>query len=116
MPPETYLKSIAWRGLYKYLAKHPECDKKTYEERLRSELDIICPKGFAPYMLAVREYVTWAGQHNCPTGPGRGSASGSLCLFCIGVTKNIDPIKYDLLFSRFLTADRKDPPDWKEVA
>ncbi|SHL00348.1 DNA polymerase-3 subunit alpha [Selenomonas ruminantium] len=109
--PETWLTQKAFMGMYKYLAKHPEYDVKEYEARLASELDIINSKGFAPYMLAVEEYVTWANENNCPTGPGRGSAAGSLALFSIGVTKNIDPIQNQLLFSRFLTADRKDPPD-----
>jgi DNA polymerase-3 subunit alpha len=109
--PTQYLSLLAWKGLYSYLAQHPECDKAMYEARLNEELNIICPKGFAPYMLAVREYVTWANENNCPTGPGRGSAAGSLVLFSIGVTKIIDPIKYGLWFSRFLTKDRMAPPD-----
>ena len=108
---EDYLTMISYRGMYKYLAKHPEYDVHEYEARLASELKIINSKGFAPYMLAVKEYVTWANEHNCPTGPGRGSAAGSLALFSIGITKNIDPIQNQLLFSRFLTADRVDLPD-----
>ena len=108
---EQYLNKIAYQGLYKYLSEHPECDVQTYEKRLKEELDIINPKGFAAYMLTVREYVQWANENGCATGPGRGSACGSLCLFATGITKNIDPIEHQLLFSRFLTADRKDPPD-----
>ena len=114
--PEEYLNLLCWKGLYAYLAKHPECDKKTYEARLSMELDIILSKGFAPYFLAVREYVKWSNDHGAPTGPGRGSAAGSLALFCTGITKNIDPIKENLIFSRFLTKDRRDPPDWKIAA
>lgn len=109
--PEDYLTMLAYKGMYAYLAKHPDYNVKEYEERLASELAVINPKGFAPYMLAVKEYVTWANEHNCPTGPGRGSAAGSLVLFSIGITKNIDPIQNQLLFSRFLTADRVDLPD-----
>ena len=111
LTPEKWLTQKAFTGMYKYLAKHPEYDMREYENRLTEELNIINSKGFAPYMLAVEEYVTWANNNNCPTGPGRGSAAGSLALFSIGVTKNIDPIQNKLLFSRFLTADRKDPPD-----
>jgi DNA polymerase-3 subunit alpha len=114
--PESYLNYMAWKGLYAYLAKHPECDKLTYEKRLHEELNIIIPKGFAPYMLAVWEYVNWANANGVPTGPGRGSAAGSLCLFSLGITRNVDPIKNQLLFSRFLTADRVEPPDWKVAA
>jgi len=109
--PEEYLSRLAWKGLYEYLSKHPEYDRLIYENRLNEELGIINPKGFAPYMLAVHEYINWSNSHGVPTGPGRGSAAGSLCLFCLGITKNIDPIQNNLLFSRFLTADRKDPPD-----
>lgn len=116
LSPEDYLEMIAYKGLYKYLAEHPECDRKTYEKRIREELDVINPKGFAPYMLTVREYIQWANQNGCATGPGRGSAAGSLVLFCIGITKNIDPIKNGLWFSRFLTADRSELPDWKMIA
>ena len=109
--PEKWLTLQSFKGMYKYLSKHPDYDVHQYEQRLFLELNIINSKGFAPYMLAVKEYVTWANENNCPTGPGRGSAAGSLALFSIGVTKNIDPIQNQLLFSRFLTADRRDPPD-----
>ncbi len=102
---------LAWTGLYKYLAEHPECDRHVYEKRLNDELDVIIPKGFAPYFLTVYEYANWANSHNCPTGPGRGSAAGSLVSFVIGITHTIDPIKYKLWFSRFLTKDRNSPPD-----
>ena len=109
--PEQYLTLLAWQGLYKYLAKHKDYDARIYEQRLYDELNIINTKGFAPYMLAVREYINWANSNNIMTGPGRGSAAGSLVLFSLGITKNIDPIKYNLLFSRFLTKDRNSPPD-----
>ena len=76
------------------------------------ELNIINYKDFADYMLIVREYINWADNNGVMTGPGRGSACGSLVLWCIGITKNIDPIKYDLLFGRFLTIDRTGLPDY----
>ena len=109
--PETYLSYLAYKGMYKYLSKHKNYDIKKYERRLHEELDVINPKGFAPYILAVWEYVNWCEENNIAVGPGRGSAAGSLALFSLNITKNIDPIKYDLLFSRFLTADRVSPPD-----
>ena len=111
LKPEEYLRLLAWKGLYKYLNKHNEYDVNEYEKRLSLELDIIISKGFAPYILAVYEYTNWAKNNNCPIGPGRGSAAGSLVLFSIGITNNIDPIKYKLLFSRFLTKDRTAAPD-----
>lgn len=108
---EKYLEKLVWTGLYKYLKQHPECNVQEYEKRLSFEMNVIISKGFAPYFLAVYEYSNWAINHNCPIGPGRGSSAGSLALFCIGITNNIDPIKYKLLFSRFLTKDRVSLPD-----
>lgn len=109
--PAEYLTNLAYEGLYKYLKAHPELDRTEYEKRVYDELNVIIPKGYAPYFLAVREYVRWANENGCATGPGRGSAAGSLVLFCLGVTKNIDPIQNKLWFSRFLTKDRTSPPD-----
>ena len=107
------LRELAYKGLYelakryKYIAD----DIVNYEKRLAYELNIINYKDFADYMLIVREYVNWADTNGVMTGMGRGSACGSLVLWCIGITKNIDPIKYDLLFGRFLTIDRTGLPD-----
>lgn len=107
------LRELAYKGLYelakryKYIAD----DIVTYEKRLAYELNIINYKDFADYMLIVREFINWADTNNIMTGMGRGSAAGSLVLWCIGITKNIDPIKYDLLFGRFLTIDRTGLPD-----
>ena len=108
------LRELAYKGLYelakryKYIAD----DIVNYEKRLAYELNIINYKDFADYMLIVREYVNWADANGVMTGMGRGSACGSLVLWCIGITKNIDPIKYDLLFGRFLTIDRTGLPDY----
>lgn len=111
LTPEQYLTLKCYQNLYKYKKENPEIDLRTYERRIQEELNVINPKGFAPYMLIVEEYINWANENNCPTGPGRGSAAGSLVLFLLGVTKIIDPIKYNLLFFRFLTKDRTSPPD-----
>ena len=108
---EETLEMKAWKGLYKYLKSKPELNKKTYEHRLADELSVICSKGFADYFLVVQEYVQWAADNDILVGPGRGSAAGSLTLFCLGVTKNIDPIEHDLLFSRFMTKERTALPD-----
>lgn len=107
------LRELAYKGLYelakryKYIAD----DIVNYEKRLAYELNIINYKDFADYMLIVREYLNWADNNGIMTGPGRGSAAGSLVLLCIGITKNVDPIKHDLLFGRFLTIDRTGLPD-----
>jgi DNA polymerase-3 subunit alpha len=111
MTPEGYLTMTCFQNLYKYKNTHPEIDIKLYERRLNEELKVINTKGFAPYILVVKDYIKWANEHGCPTGPGRGSGAGSLVLFVLGITKIIDPIKYNLLFFRFLTIDRTAPPD-----
>lgn len=109
--PEQVLKDKAFSGLGAYLDKHPECDKWQYMMQLSDELDVINKKGFAPYFLTVEEYINWCRDNEIPVGPGRGSAAASLVLFSTGITTNIDPIKDKLMFSRFLTVDRKDLPD-----
>lgn len=113
LTPEQHLTLRTYKNLYKYKQRHPEIDIVKYEERLIEELDIINGKGYAPYMLKILENIDYCIEEGIPVGPGRGSAAGSLCLFLNGGTKVVDPIKYDLLFFRFLTADRKDPPDYK---
>ena len=107
------LRELAYKGLYELAKRYDYIanDIKRYEQRLAYELNIINYKNFADYMLIVREYINWADNNGVMTGPGRGSAAGSLVLWCIGITKNIDPIKYDLLFGRFLTIDRTGLPD-----
>ena len=107
------LRELAYKGLYELAKKNDYIAKDIikYEQRLSYELNIINYKDFADYMLIVREYVNWADENNIMTGPGRGSAAGSLVLWCLGITKNVDPIKYDLLFGRFLTIDRTGLPD-----
>lgn len=115
-PGETAEKVLAkrcWWELYRlanrdeYVANHIE----EYEARLHEELDVINPKGFASYLLVVDEMIKWSNENGVTTGPGRGSAAGSLCLYLLGITKIVDPIKNCLLFSRFLTKDRTSPPD-----
>lgn len=108
---EQVLRDKAFSGLNRYLEKNKELKNSVYQQRLNEELDIICSKGFAPYFLAIEEMISWCDSVGIPTGPGRGSAAGSLTLLCLGVTKVIDPIKMKLWFSRFITKDRKDLPD-----
>ena len=110
---EMVLTMRCWNSLYNLALKDEYVKEhiKDYEKRLAAELKVIIPKGFASYLLVVDEYVSWANSNGCITGPGRGSAAGSLCLYLLGITKNIDPIKNDLLFERFLTADRTALPD-----
>lgn len=110
--PETWLSHQCWTNLYKYLRNEGLKNKKDiYEERLKHELNVINIKGFASYFLVVQDAIEWGDNNDCPFGPGRGSAAGSLVSFLIGIVKGTDPIEYDLLFSRFLTMNRTSPPD-----
>ncbi len=81
-----------------------------YRQRLEYELEIIKNKGFASYFLVVADFISWAKKQKIPVGPGRGSAAGSLVAYAMGIT-NLDPIRYGLLFERFLNVERKSLPD-----
>ena len=86
-------------------------DAATYAERLDYELGVIRQMGFSGYYLIVAEFVTWARENGVPVGPGRGSGSGSLVAWVLGIT-NVDPIAYDLIFERFLNPERVSMPDF----
>ncbi|MCD6281669.1 MAG: DNA polymerase III subunit alpha [Deltaproteobacteria bacterium] len=81
-----------------------------YSERLEDELNIIKSMGFPGYFLIVADYINYAKTHGIPVGPGRGSAAGSLVAYALGIT-DIDPIRWGLLFERFLNPERKSMPD-----
>jgi DNA polymerase III subunit alpha len=115
---EDYLKAESRRGLQARLAKLAEAplDGRTlntqeYEQRLETELGVICQMGFAGYFLIVADFIRWAKENGVPVGPGRGSGAGSLVAFVIGIT-DIDPLRYDLLFERFLNPERVSMPDF----
>lgn len=115
---DTYMEELARDGLEERLDvifKHaPEAEheklRAIYEERLDVELDIIRTMGYAGYFLIVWDFINYAKQHGIPVGPGRGSAAGSLVAFGMRIT-DIDPIKYNLLFERFLNPERVSMPD-----
>ena len=101
-----YLKHLTWEG-----AKLRYSDLNTeIQERLEFELFTIRTMGFAGYFLIVSDFIKAGRDMGVFIGPGRGSAAGSVVAYCIGIT-NIDPIKYNLLFERFLNPDRKSMPD-----
>ncbi|MFZ9740616.1 MAG: DNA polymerase III subunit alpha [Candidatus Nanopelagicaceae bacterium] len=85
-------------------------EDKVYADRLQEELDVIKDKKFASYFLVVADMINWAKTNNIMVGPGRGSAAGSLVCYTLGIT-DVDPIKYDLLFFRFINPERNDFPD-----
>jgi len=80
------------------------------EARLKMELDVIERTGYSDYFLIVQDYINWAKNHGIVVGPGRGSAAGSIVTYILRIT-NLDPLKYDLLFERFLNPDRIQMPD-----
>ena len=86
-------------------------EKKQYENRLDFEIDIINKMGFAGYFLIVSDFVNWAKENKIPVGPGRGSGAGSVAAWSLGIT-DLDPIKYSLLFERFLNPERVSMPDF----
>jgi len=103
---DEYLEQLAWEGVkQRYKEITPEL-----EQRLRHELAVIKQTGYAGYFLIVQDFIQAARERGIPVGPGRGSAAGSLVSYCIGIT-NIDPIKYNLIFERFLNPERVTMPD-----
>ena len=85
-------------------------DSQVYIDRLNEELSVIKDKSFASYFLVVADMINWAKGNDIKVGPGRGSAAGSLVCYALGIT-DVDPIKYDLLFFRFINPERNDFPD-----
>lgn len=102
-----YLTALCIKGLNKRFNNDPKIE---YKNRLNMELNTIMRMGYVDYFLIVYDYVKFAKKNGILVGPGRGSAAGSLVSFCLGIT-NVDPIKYDLLFERFLNPDRVTMPD-----
>lgn len=96
---------------YKGLNKHYVNPDNAIIERLEYELSTIKNMGFVDYYLIVNDFVQYAKRNGIPVGPGRGSGAGSLCAYCIGIT-DVDPIKYNLLFERFLNPERVSMPDF----
>ena len=105
--PDKYLFDLSRAGIKKRLQKEIPND---YKERLVKELNIITKMGFSNYFLIVYDYIKYAKKNKILVGPGRGSAAGSLVAYSLGITE-IDPLKYDLLFERFLNPERKTMPD-----
>ena len=101
---------IRLEELFPDLAKRNEARKK-YDERILFETSIINQMGFAGYFLIVADFINWAKNNSVPVGPGRGSGAGSLVAFSLSIT-DLDPIRYQLLFERFLNPDRVSMPDF----
>jgi len=116
MTIDEYLIQESRKGLDKRLEKilPPEGDEKMveeYKERLEIELDVIIKMGFPGYFLIVADFIRWSKEHGIPVGPGRGSGAGSIVAYALTIT-DLDPIKYELLFERFLNPERVSMPDF----
>ena len=116
--PDEYLEDLAKEGLEKRLAhpapypagSKPPKTRAEYDERLTWELSVILKMGLSSYFLIVWDFIKYAKDEGIPVGPGRGSAAGSLVAWALGIT-DVDPLRYDLLFERFLNPDRVSMPD-----
>ena len=102
-----FLSRLAWEGLERNYKVIPQ----EYKDRLQMELDTIHKLGYVEYFLIVWDYINFARQNDIPVGPGRGSGAGSLVAYCSGITQ-VDPMKYDLFFDRFINPERVSMPDF----
>ena len=112
-PPEgktqnRYLRDITEAGLRNRYGS--DADSEAVQSRYALEISVLETQGFVNYFLIVWDFIHWAKQHGIPVGPGRGSAAGSMIAYAMGIT-DIDPIKFKLLFERFLNPERVSPPD-----
>ena len=114
--PKAYLKELIHEGLrQRYGVENPDQPKDEQQEVIRKrylhELDVIERTGFVNYFLVVWDFIRYAKEKKIPVGPGRGSGAGSLVAYALGIT-GIDPLKYNLIFERFLNPERVSPPDF----
>jgi len=111
---DDFLRQKTREGLDERLARYgcaPGCSEEDYRQRMDHELGVIVSMGFSGYFLIVADFIAWARNNDVPVGPGRGSGAGSLVAWCIGIT-DPDPLRYDLLFERFLNPERVSMPDF----
>ena len=110
---ESYLRELCNTGLQRLIDRKQtstDIDTQVYWDRLDLEINLISSMGFVTYFLIVSDFIGWAKDNDIPVGPGRGSAAGSLVAWSLGIT-DIDPIRYNLLFERFLNPERVNMPD-----
>ena len=117
MPIGDFLRQESYEGLEQRLEllfhdpAEREAQRPAYVERLEFELNTILQMGFPGYFLIVSDFIKWAKANGCPVGPGRGSGAGSLVAYVLSIT-DLDPLKYNLLFERFLNPERVSMPDF----
>ena len=109
-----HLAALAWKGFEQRIIEgkitFDSHSREEYEKRMKYELSVIDQMGYSDYFLIVQDYVNYAKSKDIPVGPGRGSGAGSLVAFAVGIT-DVDSIKFDLLFERFLNPERVSMPD-----
>lgn len=105
---KSYMRELCYNGLYRHYGNNPLPE---VTERMEYELSVIEKMGYTDYFLIVWDFVRYARENKIPVGVGRGSGAGSLCAYCMGIT-SIDPMKYGLLFERFLNPERVSMPDF----
>ncbi|MGA1327300.1 MAG: DNA polymerase III subunit alpha, partial [Rubrivivax sp.] len=116
-PIDEYFRELSLQGLEQRLAQlYPaEAERAArrpeYLQRLEFEIGVIVKMGFPGYFLIVGDFIGWARRNGCPVGPGRGSGAGSLVAYALGIT-DLDPLRYKLLFERFLNPERVSMPDF----
>ena len=108
MDNQVYFEKLCREGLVR---RYGDVVTDEMRERLEYEIDVIRRMGYTNYYLIVFDFINYAKQQGIPVGPGRGSGAGSLAAYCVGIT-NIDPIRYNLLFERFLNPERVSMPDF----
>jgi DNA polymerase-3 subunit alpha len=117
IPTDEYFRSVSFQGLENRLQHlYPDetvrnSKRSLYEDRLNFEIDTILKMGFPGYFLIVSDFINWAKNNGCPVGPGRGSGAGSLVAYALNIT-DLDPLRYNLLFERFLNPERVSMPDF----
>ena len=104
----AYFRRMSYEGMHRLYGEDPA---PSVIERLEYELGVIAQMGYVDYYLIVHDFIAYAKSRGIPVGPGRGSGAGSLAAYCIGIT-GIDPIRYNLLFERFLNPERVSMPDF----
>ena len=111
--PAQFLRDMAEQGLEERFLElgTPEDKKQAYRDRLEYELSVIIRMDFPGYFLIVSDFIRWAKNNGIPVGPGRGSGAGSLVAYCTRIT-DLDPLRYELLFERFLNPERISMPDF----
>jgi DNA polymerase III subunit alpha len=117
LPIDTYFRQASFDGLERRLAAlfpdpaRRDAERPAYVARLEFEIATIVKMNFPGYFLIVSDFIVWAKNHGCPVGPGRGSGAGSLVAYALDIT-DLDPLRYGLLFERFLNPDRVSMPDF----